>query len=282
LCFQNITNVFLNRIFKQAKQLLNYSDEEIVQDACWTLAYMSDGPDERNNDFIKSGVCTTIVNLLSNGSPNIQTACIRFIGNIVSGNYNQTQYMLNLDALPKIKTLLNGDNKLLVREATWAISNISAGDEKQIQALIDGQVFPIISGLLKTSEYEIIRESLWSVSNASSSASAEQIYYMAEKGCLEGITSLIYNDDINLVKVAVEGIYNFLKSVAPENNIYANWLESVQANQQLERIYYNNKEDKELCKRIVNILETYYPNSNALSNVEINPNDLNFDQGYKF
>jgi len=44
--------------------LLFVNDTDILADACWALSYLSDGPNEKIQAVIDSGVCRRLVELL--------------------------------------------------------------------------------------------------------------------------------------------------------------------------------------------------------------------------
>ena len=109
-------------------QLIFSPDEEVLTDACWALSYLSDGPNEKIQAVIESGVCRRLVELLLNPSPAVQTPALRTVGNIVTGNDLQTQFIINNNALPCLLALLSSPKKGIRKEACWTISNITAGE----------------------------------------------------------------------------------------------------------------------------------------------------------
>ena len=128
-------------------QCLHHSDEQILSDSCWGLAYISDGPGERINTIIEFGLIPRLVQLLTHPSLDVQSPALRIIGNMVTGNDVQTQAVLDCNALSALKDLLHSARSSIEREACWAISNIAAGTQKQVQQLIDSDVF---SSVVKT------------------------------------------------------------------------------------------------------------------------------------
>ena len=61
---------------------------------------------------------------------------LRTVGNIVTGNDQQTQAIINCGALLCLLHLLNTSHKKSIKkEACWTISNITAGTKEQIQAV---------------------------------------------------------------------------------------------------------------------------------------------------
>lgn len=68
--------------------------------------------------------------------PNVVSAALRAVGNIVTGDDVQTQVILNCSALPCLHHLLSSPKESVRKEACWTISNITAGNRHQIQVHI--------------------------------------------------------------------------------------------------------------------------------------------------
>lgn len=109
---------------------------------------------------------------------NVVSAALRAVGNIVTGNDNQTQLILNCNALPSILQLLSSSREGLRKEACWTISNIAAGNRHQIQATIDANIFPSIIELLGKADFKTRKEAAWAITNATSGGTVEQIKHL--------------------------------------------------------------------------------------------------------
>ena len=184
-------------------------------------------------------------------------------GNIVTGDDNQTQAVINCGALPKLLALLNSPKKGIRKEACWTISNITAGTRDQIQAVIEANIIPPLRQLLATAEFEIKKEAAWSISNATSGGSPEQIKYLVTQGCIKPLCDLLTCNDPRLVTVALEGIDNVLKAgelEAPNNNDtnpYTAFVDEAEGLDKLEQLQQHNNED--VYKKTEHILENYFP-----------------------
>lgn len=109
---------------------------------------------------------------------NVVSAALRAVGNIVTGNDNQTQLILSCNALPCILQLLSSQKETIRKEACWTISNIAAGNRQQIQAVIDAQIFPSIVDLLSKADFKTRKKAAWAITNATSGGTMDQIKYL--------------------------------------------------------------------------------------------------------
>ncbi|KAG6427347.1 hypothetical protein SASPL_111589 [Salvia splendens] len=247
------------------RQLIHLTDEEVLTDACWALSYLSDGTNDKIQAVIEAGVCQRLVELLLHPSPTVLVPALRTVGNIVTGDDAQTQFVIDNQVLPCLQLLLTQNHKKSIKkEACWTISNITAGNKAQIQAVIEsGIILPLVQ-LLQHAEFDIKKEAAWAISNATSGGSPEQIRFLVTQGCIKPLCDLLICPDARIVTVCLEGLENILKvgEADKENgqnggiNLYAQMIDDSEGLDKIENL--QSHDNNEIYEKAVKILEKYW------------------------
>ncbi|KAI7733487.1 hypothetical protein M8C21_033727 [Ambrosia artemisiifolia] len=243
------------------QQLIHSNDEEVLTDACWALSYLSDGTNDKIQAVIESNVCPRLVELLNHPSPTVLIPALRTVGNIVTGDDMQTQYIIDHQALPCLLNLLtNNHKKSIKKEACWTISNITAGNKDQIQTVIAANLIGPLVQLLHSAEFDIKKEAAWAISNATSGGSHDQI----NQGCIKPLCDLLVCPDPRIVTVCLEGLENILKVGESEKNLgrsgdtnlYAQMIDDAEGLEKIENL--QSHDNNEIYEKAVKLLETYW------------------------
>ncbi|KAI3990225.1 hypothetical protein MKX01_029203 [Papaver californicum] len=244
--------------------LIHSSDEEILTDVCWALSYISNGTNDRIKVLIEAEVCSRFVNLLLHPSPTVYTPSLRTVGNIITGNDEQIQILIDYQVLSCFHQHLTQNYSKNVKRATcWAISNITSGNVDQIQAVIEANIIGPVLHLLRHAEFETKKESAWAITNASSGGVHEQIRYLVEQGCINSLCNLLICPDSSIVMVCLEGLENILRVGESDkesgknngDNIYADIIEECEGLDKIEALQSHDNND--IYGMSVHILETY-------------------------
>lgn len=248
-------------------KLIYSTDEEILIDACWAISYLSDGPNDKIQAVIESGIVRRLVELLAFDSTAVQTPALRSVGNVVTGDDLQTQVVVANGAPNALLTLLSSPKDGIKKEACWTISNITAGSTHQIQAVIDAGIIPPLIEILKTAEFRTRKEACWAISNATSGSLQQpaQIRYLVEQGCIKPLCDLLTIMDNKIVQVALDGIENILKigeldkiAAGPGAiNAYAAQVE--EAGGMVTIHHLQNHENHDIYQKTFFIMDKYFP-----------------------
>lgn len=193
-------------------QILYQSDEDLVGEASWAVAYMSDGSSQALEGIIQSGVVPRLVQLLASRQYMVQASCVRTLGNIVTGDDAQTQLVIDAGALPAFGRLFVSTSRSILRETCWAISNVTAGNVEQIKAVIEANLIPPLIQNLAAEFFSIKREACWAVCNATSvhASCPDVIKYLVSQGCIKPLCDILTVKDVKIIQVALDGLENIL------------------------------------------------------------------------
>ncbi len=188
--------------------LIHAQDKDVLTDALWALAYLSDGDHERIAAVLQAGVVPRVVELLAHPQHAITIPALRVVGNIVAGDDLQTQAVVRAGALPHLLKLLTSERRAVKKEACFNLSIIMAGTQEQIQAVLDANAVPMLTHLLQHGEWDVKKEACGAMANAASKGSAAQIAFLVGQGVVLPMTRMLGVGDSRVVMVALEGLEN--------------------------------------------------------------------------
>ena len=245
---------------------LSSQDNQMLVDVCWSLAYLSDGSDDRIEKIVKSddSVIPQLVELMESESAGIRVPALRTIGNILTSDGDHTQLVLDYPrALPVLKNKLNDSRKSVRKEACWAISNITAGSAADIQMVIDNGVVSVLIHLVMSSgsDFDVKKEAVWALGNMVSGGKVEQIIYLVEQNILPVFVFLLGAFDAKAILVCLEAIKNVLECGKNPihfgaQNPFCEKLEECGGLDKLEEL--QSHQNQEVYKRAFSILEKYF------------------------
>uniref|UniRef100_A0A674A2A4 Importin subunit alpha n=1 Tax=Salmo trutta TaxID=8032 RepID=A0A674A2A4_SALTR len=235
-------------------RLLFSSDPDVLADACWALSYLSDGPNDKIQTVIDSGVCRRLMLVHTDWC---------FWSFPVTGDDIQTQVILNCSALPCLLHLLSSPKESIKKEACWTVSNITAGNRAQIQTVIDANIFPVLIEILQKAEFRTRKEAAWAITNATSGGTPEQIRYLVSLNTIKPMCDLLTVMDSKIVQVSLNGLENILRlgeQEAKQNgtgiNPYCALIEEAYGLDKIE--FLQSHENQEIYQKAFDLIEHYF------------------------
>lgn len=132
-----------------------HQDYDFLSDALWILYYLTEHHKKSIRMILKIGIVPKLIPFLDCQSPSIQLPTLRILGNIVAGNANQTQLVVDAGILNQLKNTIYHERKSVRKETCWILSNIAAGTQLQIEAVIAAGFLPILEYLIRNDLVEV-------------------------------------------------------------------------------------------------------------------------------
>uniref|UniRef100_A0A665U9N7 Importin subunit alpha n=1 Tax=Echeneis naucrates TaxID=173247 RepID=A0A665U9N7_ECHNA len=225
--------------------LIHHTDVSILVDTVWALSYLTDAGNEQIQMVIDSGIVPHLVPLLSHQE--VKTAALRAVGNIVTGTDEQTQVVLNCDALSHFPALLTHPKEKINKEAVWFLSNITAGNQQQVQAVIDAKLVPMIIHLLDkvcVQPHFLHCDVVFTLLIA--------IFTQV----IPPFCNLLTVKDAQVVQVVLDGLSNILKMADDEAETIANLIEECGGLEKVEQL--QNHENEDIYKLAYEIIDQFF------------------------
>ena len=169
-------------------------DEDVLQDACWALYYLTDAFPPQHT--IECNILDRIAMLLNEASFEVQLPCIRLFGQLTStDDHDLTTKVINCGILPCFHQLLSirGSHQqdAMQKETLWVISNICAGTTPQLQWVIQNGSFTQVVKLVHEGKLIVKKEAMWVLSNAASTGSPAQIDFIIAEHAIEAVVEFL-------------------------------------------------------------------------------------------
>ena len=236
-------------------------NENFISESTWLLGIISDKYIKSRDEIIQSGIISVIINLIENSnSKYIKLCSLRIIGNIISGNANQTQEILNLGVLNVLKKTLFHEKSSIRKETAWILSNICSGTQKQIECIIDNGFLELFNKCLKNDNIDVKNEIYWAITNLTIVNNFNYMKKIIDEGIVEIICSLLKEKNTKILCISLEALGNLLifgkKNSVNGRNFIVEKIENCGAEDDLVNLQYHSLDI--VYQKALYILENYF------------------------
>ncbi|CAK68058.1 unnamed protein product (macronuclear) [Paramecium tetraurelia] len=239
--------------------LLSVQDESQILYACWGLYYLSDNDDGQQYFSLKPPVIQKLTLLLNSQNESFITPALKTIGNILTGNEEQTAQVLNTGVLKVFEMLLTQNySQVIQREVCWSLSNIVAGTPAQVdQILKNDSLLKSLFKQFQQGEAQIFKEMSYFLSNLISYTDLNSIgHFLTQYDCFQKMSIMLDINDETIRRIILEGILEFSKKIQYNAKLqeYKQLMENSKIIDKVKIIQNNVAND--LSEQAIEILQT--------------------------
>lgn len=160
--------LFLQNLFK-------WDNVNVLPDICWAFAFLTNSNPEQKKTVIEYIDANKLMMLIRCNKPSIQYPALRIAGNIVSGDENDTQRMLDAGLLNVIAEIYPRASESWKKEILWIISNVTAGTPKQINMVMKMGFINLAMNEINGNSSYLQNDAFFVICNAINGGNVEQV-----------------------------------------------------------------------------------------------------------
>ncbi|XP_062184332.1 importin subunit alpha-2-like [Phragmites australis] len=199
---------------------LEKADDELATEVAWVVVYLSALSEKAISLIVKSSVPQLLIGrLLASENLQLLIPVLRGLGNLVAGDGYMVDSVLMVgnsitdQALSSLIKCSKSDNRVLKKEAAWAMSNIAAGSLEHKKLIFASEATPLLIHLLTTAQFDIRREAAYTLGNLcvvpAGSADppniiVEHLVAVINGGALPGFVNLVRSADIESARLGLQ------------------------------------------------------------------------------
>ena len=188
---------------------------------------------------------------------------LRIIGNIAcTDNANQTQKLIDLGVLDKLKYTLFNENISIRKETAFILSNIAAGTQKQIEILIDQNFLQILYKIFINDNPKVKKEAIIAIANMTSVEDEKYMKKILDDNILVIVVELLKKEDIYFIAIGLEILGNIFafsekkgRKKEFQNECYKIGIADILGKLQIH-------ENQIIYEKTLKILDTYFETEN--------------------
>ena len=239
------------------------NNDKLIENALSLLTLIQESFREATPFLVNTNILPQLMTILSSNDKRIVLLGLRMFGNIILGNANETQIVIDIGLLSYLKMTLKHECKAIRKETGWILSNISGGTQQQIEEIFKCGIYADILDQIHNDCHDVQYELFWAVCNLTSSFQHENIAKLLDGGIIHFIKQFIDNQKSTVVNLGLEALSNLLQYGQTYwrdemgENMVVKMLEQCGLLDILEQLQYSPNQDT--YEKVVELIRRFFP-----------------------
>ncbi|KAL6073927.1 hypothetical protein QOT17_004620 [Balamuthia mandrillaris] len=237
--------------------LLYHQDMQVIGDAAWALAYMTDDRFyDRVDAVLQANVARRLVELGLARSSSVVLPVVKTLANIAGSPQDiHRQLLLNCGLLPVLSMLLCHPTTAIRAEAFRALANLALGNAQQLQAILEANLWsPLVAALQQSQVGSTVeKESIRAIHLFVSACNARQLQYVLSRELVHALCEHLDGKDAALLERVLDALDCLLKAA---KEVVAGWVEEVKGLQRIDQLQCH--ESNQVYEKARHLIEAHF------------------------
>ncbi|CCD26551.1 uncharacterized protein NDAI_0H03780 [Naumovozyma dairenensis CBS 421] len=249
--------------------LIDCSELDIIEDACWTLSYLLNVDGLIKTATFQNHCIKRLLKLLTVSTKvTFQLPILYCLRRFCSNSNSIGDLLISEGFLLIIKSLLNQRNvhRLIEKELCSFIADITEDNEAHTMAIILEDLVPEFTKILSSAPYKTKTEVCFILSNITNIADSSLVSYLISNNCIKSLCQFLEianNEDVRIILVTLKNILDIINSSRMTNGLPMSLISELITDPKTISALFNcsQSDNEEISTRAVNLIEKYFSNN---------------------
>mmetsp|Transcript_6713 Transcript_6713/g.15479 ORF Transcript_6713/g.15479 Transcript_6713/m.15479 type:complete len:479 (+) Transcript_6713:24-1460(+) len=221
------------------QQLTYAQDEDLVSDACWTLACLTDNcrTAPELQAVVSPPTALRLVELLGHLDIAVRAPALRSLGNVCTGDVSQVLPLLDAGLMRFMDQYLRSSKKEVRVDTCYLLTAVASAGPAEVKVIVETNLVPLLLSLAHSGDFESGREAACCLAAAGRAKDASVIATLISLNIIPALVLWLDGTraDSRLLLMLISSLYNMIKH-EPSPNAHANLIQLAGCRPRMEQL----------------------------------------------